>query len=317
MHYYIVALVLKYKKDTYSQPVYVVNTTFLEDSDRRVGTQRVNSMATIPPTDTTPQSDQIVEDIEKKRLNIQYNNLAPILGKIVSKVTFGKIEKEKAQKEAEKILIKFQDALLPVGAMLDELKKKGFTIADALDTYMQEELFHGRAGAKVEDIQEKLFVPLSETIKSINISDQKLNELISVSNFYKIAQKKYIDKRLAVADAILYARHAKERNDYINKNKPGGRDKGSGMANKEADAIINWLSTLDTVEGGKIARIENISRQIIANTNRQRLESGLIKPELLDSNFKSKVYNNYVPLRGDIESEVETEEADAFADERL
>ena len=175
--------------------------------------------------------------------------------------------------------------MLPVGAMLDELKKKGFTIADALDTYMQEELFHGRAGAKVEDIQEKLFVPLSETIKSINISDQKLNELISVSNFYKIAQKKYIDKRLAVADAILYARHAKERNDYINKNKPGGRDKGSGMANKEADAIINWLSTLDTVEGGKIARIENISRQIIANTNRQRLESGLIKPELLDSNF--------------------------------
>ena len=61
--------------------------------------------------------------------------------------------------------------------------KAKMTTATALDTYMQEELFHGRAGAKVEDIQEKLFVPLSETIKSINISDQKLNELISVSNF--------------------------------------------------------------------------------------------------------------------------------------
>ena len=77
------------------------------------------------------------------------------------------------------------------------------------------------------------------------------------------------------------------------------------MSNKEADAIINWLSTLDTVEGGKLARIENLSRQIIANTNQQRLESGLIKPELLDSKFKSKVYNNYVPLRGDIEYEAE------------
>ena len=115
------------------------------------------------------------------------------------------------------------------------------------------------------------------------------------------ASERYIDKRLAVADAVLYARHAKERNDYINKNKPGDKNKGSGMVNKEADAIINWLSTLDTVEGGKLARIENLSRQIIANTNQQRLESGLIKPELLDSNFKSKVYNNYVPLRGDIE----------------
>ena len=77
------ALVLKYKKDTYSQPVYVVNTTFLEESDRRLGTQRVNSVATMPTSDTTPQSNQIVEDIEKKRLNIQYNNLAPVLGNCV------------------------------------------------------------------------------------------------------------------------------------------------------------------------------------------------------------------------------------------
>ena len=302
------ALVLKYKKDTYSQPVYVVNTTFLEESDRRLGTQRVNSVATMPTTDTTTQSDQIVDDIEKKRLNIQYNNLAPILGRIVSKVTFGKIEKEKAQKEAEKILIKFQDALLPVGDMLDELKKKGYTIADALDTYMQEELFHGRAGARVEKVQDELFVPLSETIKSINISEQKLNELKSVSNFFTRASERYIDKRLAIADAILYARHAEERNAYINKNKEGDKSKGSGMDNREAQAILNWLSTLDNVEGGKIARIENISREIITNTNRQRLESGLINPELLDSNYKSKVYDNYVPLRGDIESDIETDE---------
>ena len=59
--------------------------------------------------------------------------------------------KRKSAKRSRKILIKFQDALLPVGAMLDELKKKGFTIADALDTYMQEELFHGAAGAKLEN----------------------------------------------------------------------------------------------------------------------------------------------------------------------
>ena len=60
------ALVLKYKKDKYTQPVYVVNTTFLEDSDRRLGTQRVNSVATMPTTDTTEQSDQIVEDIQSR-----------------------------------------------------------------------------------------------------------------------------------------------------------------------------------------------------------------------------------------------------------
>ena len=80
------------------------------------------------------------------------------------------------------------------------------------------------------------------------------------------------------------------------------------MADTEADAIINWLSTLNATEQGKIARIENLAKDIVANTNQQRLESGLIKPELLDSNFKSKVYDNYVPLRGDIESEVETDE---------
>ena len=308
------ALVLKYKPDTYLDssknyvPVYVVNTTFIEDSDRRLGMERSNSVAAMPTTDSTPDSDQIVQDVEAKRLNIQYNNLSKILGKIVSKVTLGKIEKEKAQKEAEKILIKFQDAMLPVGDMLDELKRKGFTIADALDTYMQEELFHGRAGAKVEKVQKELFEPMSETIKEINISDAQYSQLESISNFFKIAKEQYIDKRLAVADAILYARHAKERNSYINKNKSDSKNQGSGMADTEADAIINWLSTLNATEQGKIARIENIAKDIVANTNQQRLESGLIKPELLDSNFKSKVYDNYVPLRGDIESEVETDE---------
>jgi hypothetical protein len=299
------ALVLKYKPDTYNKPVYVVNTTFLEDSDRRLNLQRSNSVGAMPTTDTTPDSDQIVQDVENKRLNIQYNNLSKILGKIVSKVTFGKIEKEKAQKEAEKILIKFQDAMLPVGDMLDELKRKGFTIADALDTYMQEELFHGRAGARVEKVQKELFEPMSETIKTINISDAEYNSLSQVSNFFKLAKEKYIDKRLAVADAILYARHAKERNRYINQNKSEGKNQGSGMADTEADAIINWLSTLNTAEQGKIARIENLAKDIVTNTNKQRLESGLIKPELLDSNFKSQVYDNYVPLRGDLDYESE------------
>ena len=120
--------------------------------------------------------------------------------------------------------------MLPVGDMLDELKKKGFAIADALDTYMQEELFHGRAGARVEKVQKELFEPMSETIKTINISDAEYNSLSQVSNFFKVAKEKYIDKRLAVADAILYARHAKERNRYINQNKSDSKNQGSGMA---------------------------------------------------------------------------------------
>ena len=56
------ALVLKYKPNTYLDsskqhvPVYVVNTTFIEASDRRLGMERSNSVATIPTTDTTSDS---------------------------------------------------------------------------------------------------------------------------------------------------------------------------------------------------------------------------------------------------------------------
>ena len=34
------------------------------------------------------------------------------------------------------------------------------------------------------------------------------------------------------------------------------------MADTEADAIINWLSTLNATEQGKIARIENLAKDI-------------------------------------------------------
>ena len=68
---------------------------------------------------------------------------------------------------------------------------------------------------------------------------------------FTLGHQKDIDKRLAVADAI-HARHAKERNDYINKNKAGIRQKALAWRT-EADAIIN-ISTLDSTEGGKLAR---------------------------------------------------------------
>ena len=67
--------------------------------------------------------------------------------------------------------------MLPVGDMLDELKRKGFTIADALDTYMQEELFHGIAGAKVDKSQKEYFEPMIKTIDSLNVNQDSLNTL--------------------------------------------------------------------------------------------------------------------------------------------
>ena len=198
--------------------------------------------------------------------------------------------------------------MLPIGALMDELKKQGYNIADALDTYMQEELFHGRAGAKVDRVQKELFEPMAETIKSINVTDEKFLALSQVSGFVSEMKSKYIDKRLVIADAILYARHAKERNNFINKNKTSTQESGSGMKNTESDAILDWLSTLTTAEQTNLNKIEVFAKNIVTNTNEQRLESGLINSNLLDSNFKSKVYDNYVPLRGDIDSEVESSE---------
>jgi len=156
-----------------------------------------------------------------------------------------------------------------------------------MDVYMREELAQGYMGAKLEANQQNLYEPLTENIRDLDISDADIARLEALSEFFRDASGAY-DKKLAIADAYVYALHAAERNAYVLRKFQRGM--GSGMSNEEAQAIINWVNSLDVNSRAGLQSINQLVKQIIESTNNERREGGLMADEYQ--------FDNYVPLRG-------------------
>jgi len=278
--------------------VYVIRTAY--PSEKKYSYSSIS--APIMNQQATPTSEVVNEGINQTRQKIRYDNLSKILTKIGYVFTAGRVDEETLRRKSQDLLIQIQDRFLPIGALMDGLRDKGLNISDSIDTYMQEELFHGVAGAKVDKSQKEFFEPMIKVIDSLNVSQDKLNELSNLSNFYKTATDgRYPSKKMALADAILYASHAKERNDYL------GNDIASGMHTNEANRILDWSKTLSDTESTKLNNIISFAQQIVQNTNQERRQGGLIPERFVDKDGKeyTEIYENYVPLRGDLDFEQE------------
>ena len=273
-------------------------------------TRRSRIRAT-PSSERQRQAQQNDRDIAQAQLNIRYDNLTGLLAKglkiIPEKLLFGRTRAEAAQR----IVQKYQDSFQPVGAMMDELRDKGYTIADAMDPYLREVNSSGIIGDKISDLEETIVKPLIEEARKINISESKLEELKNVSaraaaqsqdeGYIKRALEVSIDDKLALIDAYLYAMHAKERNAQILQEYQRGL--GSGMSNAEADAILDWFDSLEQSNKDVFLAVDRYVKRIIESTNNIRYESGLIDQTEFDGN-KAR-FNHYVPLRGDLDQDQE------------
>lgn len=289
-------------------PIYTVRTMFStpQQSEKRKRSQ----ISTTPVSQVSPNSAQISQDIEDRRQKVRYDNLSGIIAKGLGFIMPADVASEKATN----LLIGFQDAMLPVGTLMDNLREKGIKITDAVDTYLREELYQGIAGDKVEKVQKELFEPFMAQIRGLNISDDKIQELKNIKGavdlgFFGFASEKYASQKLAVVDAILYARHALERNKFISDKTKGANSVGSGMTNTEANQILNWVENLPQIEKAKIDDILASAKKINDNTIQQRIDSGLLPQDTLERDRSDPdsiiVYDNYVPLQGDLDIEQE------------
>ena len=295
------------------RPLYQVRTTFSKPQNTAAKQRFQFSSISANPTQTTsPNSAELLEDIKVKRLKLKYDNLSRFIAKGLGVF----MEEDLAKARAQRILTYFQDAMLPVGAMMDELRKNGFTITDAMDTYMQESVYQGIVGDKVTQVQEELFQPMVDTMDTLNISEEKIQELRDIKGagdspgFFESAEKNYISKKLAMTDAILYAFHAKQRNAYL-RNKSGGETQsGSGMTDQQADQIIAWHASLEQVEMAKFDELREFARKINEDTIDRRIEAGLLPADARDPNRDPPIIiyqdGSYVPLQGDSDIEVES-----------
>lgn len=230
-----------------------------------------------------------VIDRRDRRLNysIAYDKLSKAL-KLVPMV-----EADKAERASQWFITQFQDRMVPIGKIIDRLRAQGLEVSDVMDTYRKEQLYHGHLGAETRRADRDLYNPLIAAVKAVKVHMNNWRQLEQVSGFAKAAAEAYKSHSLAAAEAYLYARHAQERNGYINSINPQDAV-GSGMTKGEADAIMRWFATQDAVLQRDIKRVAERVDAVIRDTNRRRREAGLIGE--FDDPF-----NSYIPLRGKLD----------------
>ena len=165
--------------------------------------------------------------------------------------------------------VRLQDKMLPVRREQEAIEgRTGAGLPLPLDVYVAEALYHGRAGEKASDLQQKHIEPLVEFLRKNGIDGDQLGD-------------------------YLAARHAPERNAYIRTIDPSN-DSGSGMTDAEARAAVS------RVENGPKAQAYAEAARMAEAINKQTrdllLSSGLISRETYDA-WETQ-YQHYVPLRG-------------------
>ena len=236
------------------------------------------------------------------------------------------LETAEARKVSDNFIRKIQDRTIPIARMIDELQEKGLKLTDAIDPILREQLMHGKVGDLLDTKQNGIYKAVLSVVQRFRYSDAEVEALKRISreasdpdqqgyvataidsfkpSLYKRLLYGEDSKQLVMAEAYLYALHAKERNDYvkridrneINKN----TDRGSGMSNTEADAIINWFER--NSPEGLLQDLQRTVQDVVADTNATRIEGELVP--LFD---RGSGWNNYVPLKGVFHAEDETQD---------
>ena len=168
----------------------------------------------------------------------------------------------------ESVQRKVQDKFLRVKKLI-EAKANINAIADKLNPYLAEELYHGRVQNRLDQFQKDYVEPIIKKISSSKVTIDQVDE-------------------------YLHARHAIERNRKMEE--LNGIKDGSGMSDAEAVRILaKYANNTDMLD---------IAKMVYA-MNKDRLK--LIYKEGLESaDFIKTIdgtYNNYVPLKRVMDSD--------------
>ena len=304
-------LSLEYRPTPSGQGLYSVRTLFPQLDKKK---KKQSDFSSIP-------LDMSVAGIQETQNHIVYSKSYQVLSKVLR--LGGLVSDKKAKEISDGFAVSFQDRFLPVAQVVDDLRSKGATITDAMDPYLQETLYHGVVGEKVDTATQGLYEPVAKTVATLDLDEGTNYEGLSAgSAFVRSAEETTGSKKLAVAEAYLYALHAKERNEYIRSINPG-EDSGSGMTDAEADRIISWVNSLDSGNRATLESVRAGVRDIVDNTNKIRRDGDLVPldfetgdVEIDDSGDEVRPapeFKEYVPLRGILDPMGEASEEGTFS----
>jgi len=215
-----------------------------------------------------------------------------------------------------------QDKQIDSKRVVNAIKENGKQIADDLDVYLQETLFHGRAAKRVKDFAEQEELPLIELLRDKGLELAELEEYLharhapeanaemsernpnkamieerlkkAVENIAAVEVSlrraptdKNIRKEMLDAEAEL----SKWRNAKPYKGEESDRLALSGMSNEEAAAVMD---SLDDDKRKNLQAAAKMVDRIIAKTRETIVDYGLESDDTVDA--WSRSWNHYVPL---------------------
>lgn len=167
------------------------------------------------------------------------------------------------------VIFKMQDKMIDLKRVVESITKSVGAVADNVNAYLQEELFHGRAASRVAEFGNREMKPLMNQMRLAGLTLEDVEE-------------------------FLHARHAKEANAVIAQRNPGNadmQDGGSGMTNADADAYFANLAP------GQRSKLEAAAKKvdaIIADTRKLYVQYGLEDQAVVDG--WTGMFKNYIPL---------------------
>jgi hypothetical protein len=209
---------------------------------------------------------------------------------------------------------KFQDSTMALGEIIDKVRDMKGSIPDAFDAYLKMQLWSSVATDHLNKLHDQLYKPMYNVIKGIKVDDKDLAELKKVSPMLAKVVEDATNQRAGFISALLYARHAPERNALIRVRDPKNLT-GSGISTAEANAALAWFQR--HAEWKKMSIAEGMARKIVDETNNIRVEYGLT-PDYRNMNpgedfIKAGLPNGfryYVPLRGIIDEDQAPDDTD-------
>lgn len=161
-----------------------------------------------------------------------------------------------------------QDYFLRVKTVQDAVLRGGGIVDERRNVYEAEARMYGRVQEQLLDFSKDWVEPMLDRAAKAGID---LDELA----------------------LYAYAKHAPERNAYIDSINPKLQGKGSGMTDADAAAVVA------RIPAGKLQQFEDLRQDLLAiteTTRRVLLDEGLITQEEYDA--WTQQYQDYVPLRG-------------------
>ena len=167
-------------------------------------------------------------------------------------------------------ITKYQNEYKPIFDLVDRIREMG-RLTDRMDVKTALMLYERKTGYIVDYFRRHYVNPLSKLVEE--------------------AGKQGAD--YATINEFLLARHAKERNKQIAKINPKYPDKGSGMATREAEALLKKMAQQPYFEA--LQEIGHLTDEISKYKLDYQYKTGMITKKAYDA---MSVYKHYVNLSG-------------------